>query len=79
MPMLRGQLKLSSVFFGFFSFLGLIKPFFTDYPYVISKDRKEANFQMNEGLFIKYILKLQPSSTGKYTVTWTPGANFRVT
>ena len=42
-------------------------------------DTEPANaIGVKESFFIKYILKPQPLSTGKYLVTFKPGANFKV-
>ena len=62
---------------------GNIIPFFTDYPFVTMMDRPSDTEPANaigvkESFFIKYILKPQPLSTGKYLVTFKPGANFKV-
>ena len=62
---------------------GEIIPFFTDYPYITHMDRpKEENtpkpMKVKETFFIKYILKPQPMSTGKYMLTIKPGVNFKV-
>ena len=59
---------------------GTIAPFFTDYPDVTYKDRPlgTAAIQKGETFFIKYILKPQPLSTGRYLVTFVPGENFKV-
>ena len=60
-----------------------IIPFFTDYPFVTMMDRPSDTEPANaigvkESFFIKYILKPQPLSTGKYLVTFKPGTNFKV-
>ena len=60
-----------------------IIPFFTDYPFVTMMDRPTDTapadaIGVKESFFIKYILKPQPLSTGKYTVTFKPGSNFKV-
>ncbi len=58
-------------------------PFFTDYPFVTHKDRPVADgvpvpLKKGEAFFIKYILKPQRGSAGKYMVTFSPGENFKV-
>ena len=62
---------------------GDIIPFFTDYPLVTHMDRPDADgvpaaMSIEETFFIKYILKPQPLSTGKYLLTVKPGENFKV-
>lgn len=63
---------------------GYIIPFFTDYPFVTDMDRVKGDdgvtvpVKTKETFFIKYILKPQPLSTGKYVVTFKPGLNFKV-
>ena len=62
---------------------GDIIPFFTDYPFVTHMDRPAADgepaaMSIEETFFIKYILKPQPLSTGKYLLTFKPGENFKV-
>ena len=59
-------------------------PFFTDYPFVTMMDRPSdavpaGKIGVKESFFIKYILKPQPLSTGKYYLTFTPGEKFKVT
>ena len=64
---------------------GEIVPFFTDYPYITHMDRPVGDdgvtpipMSIEETFFIKYILKPQPMSTGKYLLTIKPGVNFKV-
>ncbi len=56
----------------------VIKPFFTVYPYVSNKDRGSGAYMLKETFFKKYILKPQPLTTGKYTITLKPGANLKI-
>ena len=58
-------------------------PFFTDYPFVTMMDRPSTvepigKIGVKESFFIKYILKPQPMSTGKYYLTFKPGEKFKV-
>ena len=53
-------------------------PFFTDYPYVTNKDRRAGPITSDEVFYVKYILKPQPLSSGKYVITLSPGNNFKV-
>lgn len=57
---------------------GVTTPFFTEYPYVTSKDRPSDVYAVGEGLFVKYLLKLPPQTFGRFTVTITPGPKLKV-
>ena len=60
---------------------GLIKPFISDYPIVVTKDRAKSEFAHNEGFSIKYILKTNPQTYGKYVFKVNFGsdkANFKL-
>ena len=51
-----------------------VEPFVTAYPFITTKDRADptAAFHINEPLFIKYVMKLQPTTRGDYKFVVTP-------
>lgn len=57
---------------------GTTKPFVTPYPFVSFKDRASDEFDLNEGLFVKYLIKPQHLTRGDYTLTITPPAGLKI-
>ncbi len=48
------------------SYLSKIDPFVTSYPILTTRGRPTEAFELNEGFFIKYIIKLKPRTMGDF-------------
>ncbi len=50
----------------------------TSYPVLTMRYRNNTPFQMGEGLFVQYIIKLQPQTRGQMVFTVTPPSQLKL-